>query len=269
MSPLLLSAVAVAGLFALAWLVSLTLRDASVADVFWGLGFVLVAWVVWWFAAPAGSAPADPARLLLPTLVSLWGLRLSVYLLWRNWGEGEDPRYVAMRERNPPFWLTSLWIVFGLQGVLLWVIALPVTLALGAEPRLGPWVAPGCALWGVGLVVESLADWQLARFKGDPANAGKVLDRGLWRVSRHPNYFGEFVLWWGIFAVALAQGAPAWTGVGPLVISFLLMKVSGVPLLESRLKKTRPEYADYVRRTPAFFPGRPAPPDGGENPAGE
>lgn len=258
MDPYLISALAAGALFFLVWLLSLALRDASVVDLIWGAGFGFLAWVAW-LQAP----DAEPARLLLPILSSVWGLRLSLYLTYRNWGEGEDPRYVAIRERNQPFWLKSLWIVFGLQAALQWLISLPLQSVQRGPLAQEPWslaaLSVGGLLFAAGLLCESVADFQLARFKSNPANAGKVLDRGLWRYTRHPNYFGDFLVWWGLFTLAIGQGAPLWTVVSPLVMSGLLLKVSGVPLLESRMRETRPGYADYVERTPAFFPGRPKP----------
>jgi len=250
-SPLLPAAGAIALLMLLTWLLSVAKRDASIVDSCWGLGFVLVAWLAW----ALGGAAQSPAALLLPGLVTLWGGRLSLYLTWRNWGEPEDYRYQAMRRRHEPFWLKSLWIVFGLQGALMWLISLPL-LCAGAPP-LGVLDALGAALALAGIACETLADLQLARFKADPSNEGQVLDSGLWAWTRHPNYFGDFVTWWGLWGVALGRGAPAWTVVAPLLMSGLLLKVSGVPLLEGRLKRTRPKYADYVARTPAFFPRPP------------
>jgi steroid 5-alpha reductase family enzyme len=258
MDPYHSSAIAVATLFFVVWLLSVALRDASVVDLIWGAGFAVLAWVAWF-----GAPDANPARLVLPILSSLWGLRLSLYLTYRNWGQGEDPRYVAIRARNQPFWLKSLWIVFGLQAGLQWIISLPLLSVQRGPLAEGSWslaaLGLGALLFGAGLLCESLADFQLARFKADPANAGQVLDRGLWRYTRHPNYFGDFLVWWGLFAVALGQGAPLWTVISPLIMSGLLLKVSGVPLLESRMRETRPAYSGYVERTPAFFPGRPRP----------
>ena len=259
MDPYAITAGAAALLFLVVWLVSLALRDASVVDLIWGAGFALLAWVAW------SQAPdAEPARLVLPILSTVWGLRLSLYLTYRNWGQGEDPRYVAIRARNQPFWFKSLWIVFGLQAALQWLISLPLLSVqrglLEAPSALSSVaLALGAVLFGLGLLCESAADVQLARFKADPANAGQVMDRGLWRYSRHPNYFGDFLVWWGFYVIAIAQGAPLWTVISPLVMSGLLLKVSGVPLLEARLRETRPAYADYVARTSAFFPWRPKP----------
>jgi len=246
--------VALAGM-AGTWLVSLVKRDASVADVFWGLGFVLIALV----CCARGAGP--PARKILVTgLVALWGLRLSAYLLWRSWAADEDYRYRAMRNRyGSRFPWVSLWLVFGLQAALMWVVSLPVQVAQASPlpARLGPLDAAGAILWMVGVGFEAVGDWQLARFKADPANRGQVMDSGLWAYTRHPNYFGDTLVWWGLFAIALATPSGAWTVVGPVVMTYLLMRLSGVPLLERRLVKTRPAYTDYVRRTSAFVPWPP------------
>ncbi|MCU0306261.1 MAG: DUF1295 domain-containing protein [Thermoleophilia bacterium] len=251
---LLWSALAIAGVMLVTWLISLPLRNASIIDPVWPLGFVVVAWVA--FAAADG----DRARsLLIVALVTVWGLRLSGYLFWRNAGKGEDFRYAAMRRRGSRFWLRSLLTVFALQGVLMWVVSLPAQ--MGQVPDgAGPvaLAVAGVALWGVGVLFETVGDWQLARFKRDPANRGKVMDRGLWRYTRHPNYFGDFCVWWGIFLVAATAGGWVWvSAVGPLLMSVLLIRVSGVALLEKDIAARRPGYAEYARRTSAFFPRPP------------
>jgi steroid 5-alpha reductase family enzyme len=237
------------------WAVSLALRDASIVDVFWGTGFVFVAWI----AYALGGGSRDRA-LLLALLVTAWGLRLTAHLARRNLGKGEDYRYAEMRQRHGERWpLRSLFLVFWLQGALIWVVSLPVQVAM-TDPTpacLGvlDWV--GTAVWAIGLTFEAGGDWQLSRFKADPANRGKVMDRGLWRYTRHPNYFGDFCVWWGIWLVALAAGSTWWTVVGPAVMSVLLIRVSGVAMLERSLSQRRPGYADYVARTSAFFPRPP------------
>ena len=252
MSSWALTALALAGaLFAL-WALSLRLRDSSIVDIFWGLGFVGVAWI------SLLASPGTGARAWLAVgLTTAWGIRLAGYLASRNLGKGEDPRYAAMRRRHGEAWpIRSLFIVFALQGVLLWVVSLPVQAAVRAPPSaLGPLDLAGAALWAVGVVFESVGDLQLARFKRDPENRGKVMDRGLWRYTRHPNYFGDFLVWWGLFALAAASGN-AWTIVSPALMSFLLLRVSGVTLLEKSMRK-RPGYEAYVRRTSAFFPWPP------------
>jgi steroid 5-alpha reductase family enzyme len=254
-SVLVASAVAIAALMLSTWLVSLALRDASIVDIVWGLGFVLVAWVA--FAVADGS---DARRTLVVVLTTLWGLRLAAYLAWRNIGEGEDHRYQAMRARyGRRFPLVSLFLVFGLQGVGMWTVSLPVQAAQVPDDPSGLVLLDlaGLALWCGGMFFETVGDLQLARFKADPANSGRVMDRGLWRYTRHPNYFGDFCIWWGLYLIALATGEAWWSIAGPVVMSILLLRVSGVPLIERHLTKSRPGYEDYVRRTSAFLPRPP------------
>lgn len=252
---LIVTAAASMGLMTLVWVGSLVTRDASIVDRFWGLGFVLLAWLVY------GLTDAETMRRpLVVGLVSLWGIRLSLYITWRNWGEGEDYRYREMREkRGASFPLVSLFTVFLLQAIILWAVAAPLLQALHA-PRpeaLTGIDALGISIFAIGLVFESVGDWQLARFKSDPSNRGKVLDRGLWRYTRHPNYFGDAMVWWGFFLLALATPGGWWTIYGPIVMTVLLMKVSGVALLEQTLRESKPQYREYVYRTSAFFPWPP------------
>jgi len=232
------------------WLVSLALRNASIVDVWWGPGFAAIAAV-----AHATGDGGDPARrALVPALAALWGLRLGGYLLWRNRGSGEDPRYAAMRRRHGErFPRVSLVTVFGLQGALMWLVSLPLQVAQCSPGGLGVLDAVGGLLFATGFVFESVGDLQLARFRADPANRGRVLDRGLWRYTRHPNYFGDCVVWWGFYAFALAAGG-AWTVVSPVVMTVLLLRVSGVALLERSMVRRRPDYEAYQRRTSSFFP---------------
>lgn len=251
----LYSLAAVAILFFTIWLVSVKVRDASIVDIFWGLGFVLVAWVSY---VTGDGAPSR--RILMATMVTLWGVRLSAYLARRNLGKGEDYRYQAMRKRHGDrFPIVSLLSVFGLQAVVLWIVSLPVQAAqVYPDPKdLGILDFIGIGIWAIGLFFESVGDAQLAKFKADPSNAGKVMNRGLWRYTRHPNYFGDFMVWWGIYAVALATKTAWWTFIGPAVMSFFLMRVSGVPLLEKSLRKNRPDYETYIKQTSAFFPRPP------------
>lgn len=255
-NTLLVCSIAV-GVYVLAqWISSVWLRDASIVDRFWGGGFVLIAAV-----ALLHTGASDVRPWIVMVMVAIWGLRLSAYLTWRNWGGGEDYRYQAMRKRHgDAFWWKSLYIVFGLQGFLTWFIGLPLMLTMiSANSSPLSWIDDaGIALWAIGLAFESVGDWQLARFKANPENKGRVMDRGLWRYTRHPNYFGDALLWWGMFIVTLSATGAYWTVICPIAMTFLLMRVSGVPLLERRLNKTRPEYADYAARTSAFFPWPPA-----------
>ena len=249
---LLLNAGAIAVLMLVVWLISLPLKDVSIVDIAWGFGFVLVAWSTYL----AGGAPTNQFVLLL--LTTLWGLRLTVYLAWRKAGKPEDFRYREMREYHPgSFPLRSLLTIFALQGILMWIIALPLQTAAPVSTPSLLLTLLGSVLWMAGFVFETVGDWQLARFKANPANKLRVLDRGLWRYTRHPNYFGDFLVWWGLYIVALGAGSPWWSILGPVVMSVLLMRISGVTLLEKSLKVRKPGYTEYVTRTNAFFPWWP------------
>lgn len=251
MSVFAASALVIALLMTTVWLISLLLRDVSIIDLVWGTGFVLIAWTA--------MIVAHSDEWLLPLLTTIWGLRLSLYLGWRNHGQPEDHRYQAMRQRHgSSFPVVSLFTVFGLQGLVMWIVSLP--LQAGVITGETEWVSfkvTGTALWATGLFFESVGDWQLARFKSNPENAGRVMDRGLWRYTRHPNYFGDFLVWWGLYLVAVSASQAWWTAVGPAVMSVFLMRVSGVTLLEKSLRRNRPDYVEYMERTNAFFPGIP------------
>lgn len=238
----------------LTWMVSLAKQDVGIVDSLWSLFFLASALLY----ASHGNAGGTRSGLLL-ALVGAWAARLCVYLTWRNWGAEEDRRYRAIRERNQPhFEWKSLAIVFWLQALLAWVIGWPLLPALRSDAGWSVIDGIGVFVLLAGLAIETLADLQLARFKTNPANRGRVLDTGLWRYSRHPNYFGEFVVWWGVYLIALGAGAPLWTLISPLLLSILLLKVSGVPLLEQDIAERRPDYHDYTARTPAFFPKPPS-----------
>lgn len=243
----------VLGLAFVVWLVSLVRRDASLADVFWGLGFAALAWLY----RDLGDAESLRA-VLVPALVTIWGARLSAHILWRSRGRGEDPRYAAMRRRwGARFPLVSLFTVFWLQAAVLWIVALPL-LQVQTAPAPWSWLdGLGVALFVAGFAFEAVGDLQLLRFRADPANRGRVLDEGLWRYTRHPNYFGDATLWWGLGCLALATPGGAWTLAGPALMTFLLHRVSGVTLLEKGLHETRPGYRDYATRTSPFFPRPP------------
>jgi steroid 5-alpha reductase family enzyme len=242
---------ALAGCLVALWLVSLRLRDASLIDLFWGPAFSVVSWPI------VVSHGATPRSLLVTGLVSLWGLRLGAYLAWRNLGHGEDKRYAAMRERHgAAWWWRSLFVVFGLQGGLVWLVSWPVrAVASAAASPWGALDALGLALVLAGIALESIGDLQLARFKARPENRGRIMTSGLWSATRHPNYFGDFLTWWGFGAFALAVGAPA-ALVGPLAMSVLLVKVSGKDLLE-RGMAGRPGFQEYVETTSGFVPWWP------------
>jgi steroid 5-alpha reductase family enzyme len=237
------------------WLISLINKNVSIVDSLWGLGFVLIAWITF------GHAEGFTGRkFLIVLLTTIWGLRLSAHLFRRNWGKGEDPRYGSWRKASGNrFWIISLFKVFLLQALFLWVIALAIQYGqVSPTPAHFTWLdVMGFVIWMIGFVFESVSDWQLARFKADPDNRGKVMDRGLWTYSRHPNYFGDFLIWWGIFLITLSTPKSGWTVVSPLVISAVLLKMTGIPLTEKTIVKTRPGYRAYIKRTPAFFPWFP------------
>lgn len=238
----------------LVWLGSLRARDVSLIDRFWGPLFVLLAWT--WVAV---MQSAHARGLVIAMLVSVWGLRLGWHITRRNRGHGEDARYAAMRARSPAtFAWTSLVTVFWLQALLGTVVALPLHAALRPEaPRaLIRLDTLALLLWAVGFAFEAIGDAQLAAFKRDPSNRGRVMDRGLWAWTRHPNYFGDACLWWGFGIFALSTPGSAWTLVGPVLMTVLLRRVSGVTLLESAMA-ARPGYAEYVARTSAFLPRPP------------
>ncbi len=237
------------------WLVSIPLKDVSYIDTFWAAGFVIVAAATYLLLQPATLH-----QNVLLGITTVWGLRLASYLFLRWRREGPDPRYVALLKKAPgnPH-MTSLTKVFLLQGVMLWIVSLPV--------QVGQW-APGAAslgllAWGgvvlcvIGILFESIGDAQMKAFRGNPANAGQVMDRGLWRYTRHPNYFGDACVWWGLWLVAVDAGAGLWTAVGPALLTWTLVRWSGAALLERRLKRSRPGYEEYLARTSSFIPWPP------------
>ena len=236
------------------WLVSLALRNSSIIDIFWGAGFVAANWI--FFAlAPEGAAAR---KWLIGMLVTLWGVRLSLYVLWRNWGKPEDFRYQKWRrESGAIWWWKSLFQVFVLQGLLMWIISAPLLAAQREAAPAGLTLLDtlGMAVWLLGFFFESVGDLQLARFKADPRNKGQVMERGVWRYTRHPNYFGDAAQWWGFYLIALAAGG-WWTVFSPILMTVLVLRVSGVALLEKTLE-TRPGYKEYARKTSAFVPWPP------------
>jgi steroid 5-alpha reductase family enzyme len=244
--PLLLIAAAIT------WLLSLPLRNVGFIDPLWSL-MLFAAGVVY----ALGSDPRAPRLALVLWLLAIWAARLAIYLAARDAGRGEPRRYREVRARHERFFaLKSLYLVFVRQAVLAWVVSLPLLGAFASITPLGPLDWLGIGLWLTGFLLETAADWQLARFRADPANGGAVMDRGTWRYTRHPNYFGECCVWWGFYLVALAAGA-WWAFPGPLLLTWLLLRVSGIPLLEKDIGKRRPQYADYVLKTNVFFPSRP------------
>ena len=247
-----IAAAAVLALMVALWAVSLAITDTSIVDPAWGPAFVLVALA----AALAGDGDGG-RRILLLVLTALWGLRLGVHLVRRKLGEigEEDKRYAEMRaKRGDAFPVYSLVAVFGLQALLVLIVSLPLQVAAQRPDGLTAASVPGVVLFAVGLSFEAVGDAQLDRFKAEPDSKGKVMDRGLWRYTRHPNYFGDFCVWWGLFLVALPAGGLWWTAIGPLVMSFLLIQGSGKALLEKSIGSRRPGYAEYVERTSGFVP---------------
>lgn len=235
-----------------AWVVSILRHDASVADIFWGIAIAAVA-LGHALIAPDGG----PRTILVLAMVLIWAIRLSGYVFLRNYGKPEDRRYRDMRQRHDPgFWWKSAFIVFALQAVLAIVISMPVPAAMRSTAPLGIMDWAGAALWLVGMYFEAVSDHQLARYLRQPRNHDSVMDRGLWRYSRHPNYFGEACIWWGIFLVAAGGGA-WWSIAGPALLTWFLLRVSGVALTEKDIATRRPAYEAYVRRTSAFIPRPP------------
>jgi steroid 5-alpha reductase family enzyme len=251
-----ITALIILGLMTLLWLISLALKDSSIVDPFWGTGFVIANWI--YFVLTPDGFPAR--KWLISVLVTMWGLRLSLYLLWRNWGKGEDFRYQKMRQDAGKKWpWQSLFQVFILQGILLVVISAPL-LAAQFSPtpdRLTILDFAAILVWAIGFFFEAAGDWQMARFKANPANKGKVLDTGVWRYTRHPNYFGDATQWWAYYLLAAAASGGLWTIFSPLIMTTLLLRVSGVALLEKTLVETKPQYREYVEKTSAFVPWFP------------
>ena len=247
---------AVQTMMVLVWIGSLVQEDASLVDRFWGLAFVVLAWTYVLLGNAPGTRP-----VLVAVLVTIWGGRLAGYITWRNWGDDEDPRYQDMRSRHDNFAVTSLVRVFLLQGVLAWLISLPLlaTGTRGGDLNLLDLLA--VVVWAVGLYFEAVGDRQLSRFLADPANRGKVMNQGLWRYTRHPNYFGDTTVWvaYALFAVATGWGG-AYGIVGSALMALFIVRVSGVALTDQRMKSSgskREGYDEYVARTNAFFPGPP------------
>ena len=248
------AAIAIACMMIAVWAISLVMRDASIVDIAWGSGFVLVAWVSYWL-----SDGNSTRSLLLTVLTTIWGLRLAFYLAKRNLGHGEDFRYQSMRRKHGDrFAIVSLYTVFGLQGLLMFIVSLPVQLGqVREEPGFGIIGVLGVLVWGVGIYFEAVGDAQLARFKRDPANTGKIMDQGLWRYTRHPNYFGDSCVWWGLGLIAAESSLGIYGLIGPAVMTFLLVKVSGAAMLDRAMLKRKPGYEYYVATTSGFIPRPP------------
>jgi len=237
------------------WIFSVFSKNASIVDPFWGLGFIMLAY--YYFFQSQGWITR---KILLLAMVTLWGIRLSIYLAWRNWGKGEDFRYKQFRRKygSYRYWWVSFFQVFLLQGILMWLISAPI---LGAQyynthESIGFMDIMGMIIWLIGICFEVGGDWQLARFKTNPLNKGKVLRSGFWKYTRHPNYFGDACVWWGFGLLSIAGGSyiPIY---GSILMTLLIIRVSGVFLLEKSLNKSKPEYREYIKSTSAFFPWFP------------
>jgi steroid 5-alpha reductase family enzyme len=253
------NAVIAAVTFLLAWGIAVAIEDVTFVDAYWALGMVIIA-----LSSFAITSGADPHKLALTAICFVWGARLGAYLLWRWRKQGPDRRYLAMlgrakSERGWSFATASLLLVFALQAPLQFIVCLPVQLGQIdlTGTRLGPFAWAGLALAIVGIAFESIGDWQLAHFRANPANRDKVMQAGLWRYTRHPNYFGDACTWWGLYLIATETPFGVWAAPGPLLITFLLTKWSGMPTTERRLRKSRADYADYAKRTSAFIPWPP------------
>jgi steroid 5-alpha reductase family enzyme len=240
------------------WMINLAIKDPSFIDSWWALGMVVNAWASFLFVGFTGAH-----AIWLTILCSVWGLRLGGYLLWRWRKHGPDRRYVTMmalaqKERGWGYATASLLLVFALQLPLQFVVSLPVQLGqMGPPGPLGIVGGIGVALAIFGILFESIGDFQLVAFKADPANAGKVLQSGLWRYTRHPNYFGDACVWWGLWMIAVDAHLGLWSMPGPILITLLLTRWSGVPTVEGRMRRKRPEYEAYVQRTSGFIPMPP------------
>ena len=242
------------GSMILLWLMSLLLKDASIIDVFWGLGFILSAWLYIALLDPLGQ---NLRAWALAALVTIWGLRLAIHIGQRNSGKGEDFRYAQWRmDHGSRWWWRSFFQVFALQGALMWLIGLPLLAVHSSSAPLGWLDAVAVVAWLIGFFFEFFGDWQLARFKANPRNKGKVLDTGLWKYTRHPNYFGDALQWWGFWLLAATAGG-WWSIVSPIVMTWLLRYVSGVDMLDKSLAKTKSGFAEYMKRTSPFIPMLP------------
>ncbi len=239
----------------LLWIISVIIKNVSIVDLFWGFGFVLTN--VYYFISTDGLGLR---KVILLILVSIWGLRLTGYLSWRNIGKGEDYRYKQFRRKygEKRYWWISFFQTFLLQGILMWLISAPLLGAqyYGPGKSLGILDYTGMVLWITGFIFETFGDYQLARFKADPSNKGKVLSSGLWRYTRHPNYFGDSAVWWGYGFLCLGAGS-IWPVLGSILMTALIIKVSGVALLERNLVDKKPEYREYIEKTSAFIPWFP------------
>mgnify|MGYP001063089185 CR=1 FL=1 len=249
------TALIILALITLLWIWSIFIKNVSIVDIFWGFGFVVVnAFYVFM------SGELNDRKILILILVTIWGLRLTFYLAYRNIGKGEDFRYQEFRRTYGPkrYWWFSFFQVFLLQGALIMIVSLPL-LGISSSASTGALNALdylGMLVWLVGFTFEAGGDFQLARFKSNDKNKGKVLQTGFWKYTRHPNYFGDAAVWWAYAIFSVAAGS-YWQIIGSVVMTILIIKVSGVSLLERTLKDTKPKYRDYIQKTSSFFPWFP------------
>ncbi|MFP4547267.1 MAG: DUF1295 domain-containing protein [Fidelibacterota bacterium] len=236
------------------WIISVFIKNVSIVDSIWSIGFLLMAWYAF------SQVEFYARNILLVTLVTIWALRLSGYITWRNWGEGEDYRYQNFRQKYGPerYWWFSFFQVFLLQGILIMIIAAPLIATFvntqSNDLTVIDYIA--VAIWLLGFTFEAGGDFQMARFKADPENKGKVMDKGFWSLTRHPNYFGDAAQWWAFGLFAVVAGS-FWTLYSPVIMTLLLLKVSGVSLLEKNMVEKKPKYRDYIEKTSAFIPWLP------------
>jgi len=236
----------------LLWVVSLMIKDASIIDIFWGLGFVMIAW---FYAYSNILEEMDIRAQIFLGMITIWGVRLGAFLAYRNIGNGEDYRYAKWRKDNgKDWWWLSFIRVFMLQGFLLWIISAVFLPSFSFQAEMGIFEYIGIAFWAIGLFFEAVGDWQLMRFKKDKSNKGKVMNKGLWRYTRHPNYFGDSMVWWGFFIYTLSHPSGWMYIFCPIIMTLFLVKISGVAMLEVKLKKSKPKYAEYIRKTSSFIP---------------
>ena len=247
-----LTVLTVVAVLGLTFLVALRVGRHAVVDVAWGLGFVAIAVTAYLSSVGVGG---DARRTLVLVLTAVWGLRLAAHIAWRSRGHGEDPRYAELlsRAEGNRAWF-ALRRIYLSQAAVMWFVSLPVQVAMFQAPGLGPLAWAGVAVWALGVSFETIGDYQLHRFRNDPGSRGKVLDTGLWRYTRHPNYFGDACAWWGISLVAFSAWPGVLTVLSPLLMTWLLARGTGKPLLEKDIAERRPGYADYVRRTSGFVP---------------
>lgn len=238
--------------------IAISQNKLTIVDTAWGLGFVVITVAA---ALTGASGDGEPSlRGILLVMVGLWGVRLSWHLHTRNSKLPEDPRYVDLAARSTgSFARIALRKVFLPQGISMWLVATPVMVGVNNEEINWLLAGPGIAIWALGLFFEATGDRQLAQFKGDPANKGKLMDQGLWRYTRHPNYFGDACVWWGIWLVAASSWLGVATVIGPIAMTFFLTRVTGAALNEKGMKKSKPGYEEYVRRTSGFIPRPPRP----------